>query len=229
MIRRPTIVAAMLLLAACAERPLSPAERAFTDTVLGPAIDADDVRFVRGSASSLIDTVIPVRPRTTCREKIYPPRSEPAPGSFPAMAIGPRVYFARDAWSADFLAGYPEAKDVRDAMRVAHELTHVWQWQRRDMTGYHPLKASLEHVESDDPYLLEIDPSKGFLDYAYEQQGVIIEEFVCCRTLDPEGRRTDELHRLVSEVFPAALRRDPAAGGAVRLPWDGATTEGICS
>jgi hypothetical protein len=218
-----------VLLAACAERTLSPAERAFTDTVLGPAIDADEVRFVRGSASNLIETEIPVRPRTTCREKIHRPRSEPAPGSFPAMAIGPRVFFARDAWSEDFLAGYPDAKDLRDAMRVAHELTHVWQWQRRDVTGYHPLKASLEHAESDDPYLLEIDPSKGFLDYAYEQQGVIVEEFVCCRALDPEGRRTDELHRLVTEVFPEALRSDPTAGGAVRLPWDGAETAGICN
>jgi hypothetical protein len=119
--------------------------------------------------------------------------------------------------------------ELTDAMRLAHELTHVWQWQRRDLTGYHPYKASLEHVELDDPYLLEIDPARGFLDYGYEQQGVIVEEFVCCRALDPEGTRTEALYRLVAEVFPAAARRDPAASGAIGLPWAGAETRGICS
>jgi hypothetical protein len=223
-----TLLAA-LALAACAERPLTEAERAFTGTVMGPALEADDVRLVQGSASNLLKAMVPVRPRTTCRERIYPPRSTPVPGSFPAMAIGQSVYFARDLWSEDFLSDYPQAMELTDAMRLAHELTHVWQWQRRDLTGYHPYKASLEHAELDDPYLLEIDPARGFLDYGFEQQGVIVEEFVCCRALDPEGARTESLHRLVAEVFPAAARRDPAASGAISLPWAGAETRGICS
>ena len=226
---RRLAILALLTLVACAERPLTQAERAFTGTLMGPALDADEVRLVQGSAANLLTAMVPVRPRTTCRERIYPPRSTAVPGSFPAMAIGQSVYFARDLWSEDFLSDYPEAMELTDAMRLAHELTHVWQWQRRDLTGYHPYKASLEHAALDDPYLVEIDPSKGFLDYGFEQQGVIVEEFVCCRALDPDGARTEALHRLVTEVFPAAARRDPAAAGAISLPWAGAETRGICS
>lgn len=222
-------LAALLLLPGCAERPLTASERAFTATVMGPAIDADAVRIVHGSASGLVETTIPARPRTTCREMLSPPRTEPARGRYPAMAIGERVYYARDFWRDDFLAGYPEALDLRQAMRLAHELTHVWQWQRRDATGYHPFKASLEHVESDDPYLVEFDPRKPFLDYGYEQQGVIVEEFVCCRALDPDGARTEALHRLVREAFPAAARRVEDGPGRIELEWEGVERRGICS
>jgi hypothetical protein len=58
---------------------------------------------------------------------------------------------------------------------------------------------------------------------------VIVEEFVCCRALDPDGARTAELHRLVAEVFPAAARREATIAVDIRLPWAGAQTEGICS
>jgi hypothetical protein len=221
-------VALLLALCACAERALTPAERAFTDTVLGPAIAAENVRIVNGSLSGLMKTEIPVRPRTTCREKIQRPRTAPVPGSYAAMALGDRVFFMRDVFRADFLAAYPRSMDLQQAMRLAHEMTHVWQWQHRDLTGYHPLRAGFEHIEKDDPYLLEIDPGKPFLSYAFEQQGVIVEEFVCCRALDPDGARTAELHRLVAEVFPAAARRETTDATDIRLPWAGAQTEGIC-
>jgi hypothetical protein len=224
---RPLVV--LLALSACADRALTPAERAFTDSVLGPAIDATNVRIVKGSVSGLVRTEIPVRPRTTCREMIQQPRTEPAPGSYAAMALGERVFYMRDVYRDDFLAAYPESMELQQAMRLAHEMTHVWQWQRRNLTGYHPLRAGFEHVEKDDPYLLEIDPGKPFLAYAYEQQGVIVEEFVCCRALDPDGARTAELHRLVAEVFPAAARREATIAVDIRLPWAGAQTEGICS
>jgi hypothetical protein len=223
---RPVVV--LLALSACADRALTPAERAFTESVLGPAIEAGNVRIVKGSVSGLMKTEIPVRPRTTCREMIQRPRTEPAPGSYAAMALGERVFYMRDVFRDDFLAAYPESMDLQQAMRLAHEMTHVWQWQRRDLTGYHPLRAGFEHVEKDDPYLLEIASGKPFLSYAFEQQGVIVEEFVCCRALDPDGARTAELHRLVAEVFPAATRRETTPAEGIRLPWAGARTEGIC-
>jgi hypothetical protein len=223
---RPVVV--LLALCACADRALTPAERAFTDSVLGPAIDAEDVRIVEGSVSGLVTTEIPVRPRTTCREVIQPPRTEPAPGSYAAMALGERVFYMRDVFRDDFLAAYPESMDLQQAMRLAHEMTHVWQWQQRGPTGYHPLRAGFEHVEKDDPYLLKIAPGKPFLSDAFEQQGVIVEEFVCCRALDPDGARTAELHRLVGEVFPAAARREMTPAVGIRLPWADARTEGIC-
>jgi hypothetical protein len=226
---RLTAFFALGLAAACAARPLTQSERAFTDSVMGPAIDAEDVRIVKGAAVGALKTTIPPRPRTTCRQKLGPARTEPVPGSYAAMALGPAVFYRRVLWEDDFLADYPEAIDLRDAMRLAHELTHVWQWQRRDLTGYHPLKASFEHLEKDDPYLVEIDPGKRFLDYAYEQQGAIVEEFVCCRALDPQGARTERLYRLVAQVFPGAARLGPVPADGIRLPWKGAQTQGICS
>ena len=146
-----------------------------------------------------------------------------------AFAFRSRVHFESGLYSDDMVIRWPERLRVPQALILAHELTHVWQWQNRDATGYHPLKASLEHIEKDDPYLLEIDPEKPFLDYAYEQQGVLVEEFVCCRALDPDGARTDALARLVGEVFPSAARRETVAQSAIRLPWDGVETAGICS
>jgi hypothetical protein len=119
--------------------------------------------------------------------------------------------------------------DLHQTMRLAHEMTHVWQWQQGAVTGYHPFRAGFEHVEKDDLYLPEIDPGKPFLAYAYEQQGVNVEEFVGCRTLDPNGARTAELHRLVSEVFPAAARRGATPTDGIRPPWADARTESICS
>lgn len=225
---RPALLA-LVLLAACAARPLTETERAFTGTIMGPALDTGDVRIVKGAVVALIPKTIPPRPRTTCREKLNPPRSEPAKGVFPAFATGETVYYATRFWRADFLKGYPEGMELRHAMRLAHELTHVWQWQARAETGYHPLKASFEHIEKDDPYLLTLDPQKRFLDYAYEQQGVIVEEFVCCRALDPDGARTARLRALVGQVFPAPAATETVARSAIRLPHEGVETRGICS
>ena len=36
----------------------------------------------------------------------------------------------------------------------------------------------------------------------YEQQGAIMEEFVCCRALDPSGARTERLYGILRDVFP---------------------------
>ncbi|MDU8945637.1 hypothetical protein [Ovoidimarina sediminis] len=225
---RVLICLAVLALAACASRPLTETERAFTGTVLGDAIDIAPVRITRGAAVGLLRPTVPPKPRTTCREKLFPPRDLPVKGRFPAFVLSDRVFYTREHWRADFLAGYPEAKSLRQSMRFAHELVHVWQWQNREVTGYHPLKAMTEHIESDDPYLIEIDPEKPFLAYAYEQQGVIVEEFVCCRALAPTAPRTAELLRLVRQVFPQAAARESVPRDEIALPWEGAELNGIC-
>ncbi|NBC95059.1 MAG: hypothetical protein GVY27_01745, partial [Deinococcus-Thermus bacterium] len=105
---------------------------------------------------------------------------------------------------------------------------HIWQWQNRAETGYHPLKAAAEHTASDDPYLFDPDTQTRLLDHPFEQQAVIVEEYVCCAALDPEAPRTEALLRLVRQPFPEAAARARVSREAVRLPWRGAETRGIC-
>lgn len=223
------LLAVASVLAACSARPLTERERAFIDTIHGDAVDATRIRVVRGSLTGAFSATVDPRPRTTCRERLSPPLEGPRRLVFPAFVLDEAVYFTHDFWRSDFLAGYPERLHLRDAMRLAHELTHVWQWQARAKTGYHPLKAMFEHVEKDDPYLVEIDPGRAFLDYGYEQQGILVEEFVCCRWLDPHGTRTAILRDKLSAHFPGLVQQRAVSQTRIELPWDGAEIEGICS
>jgi len=219
----------ILALAACAQRPLTGAERDFLQTIHGDSVDYGAVSVVRGSVSSAFDADIPERPRTTCRERIFPPRNGTQTIIFPGLTVDSTMYFTEPFWSEDYAEGYPDRLALRDAMRLAHEVTHVWQWQARDRTKYHPFKALSEHIAQDDPYLVAFDPGRPFLSYAYEQQGTLVEEFVCCRALDPGGARTAALHAMLSQQFPGLARRDVVALADVDLPWDGVEPRGICS
>ncbi|MEM1067090.1 MAG: hypothetical protein AAGJ74_16430 [Pseudomonadota bacterium] len=220
---------ALLALAACGQRTLTETERAFAGTILGDEIAIDRVRVVRGAASGLVTATIEPRPRNTCRERLFPPLNGPVKIAFPVFVLDETIYFTRDAWSDDFLADYPNELPLRDAMRLAHELVHVWQWQQRAETGYHPFRAAAEHIGKDDPYLVAFDPERPFSSYAYEQQGVLVEEFVCCRALDPDAPKTRAMADMLREPFPDLVTIEAVPRGAVSLPWDGAETRGICS
>ncbi len=78
-----------------------------------------------------------------------------------------------------------------------------------------------------DPYLFDFDRDPQFLDFGYEQQGAIVEEYVCCRALDPTGARTIRLHAMIGEVMPLAPLTQSRQHD-VRLPWDGVELDGIC-
>ena len=136
------------------------------------------------------------------------------------------MFIARRWYAPDYLAGYPDTLPLAPAMLIAHELTHVWQWQNRAQTGYAPWKAAREHAAVEDPYLFEI-ADRPFLDYPFEQQAALVEEFVCCRALDPAGARTQRLYDLLAPVFPQLARQSRA--GRVAIPWAGAETRGICA
>jgi hypothetical protein len=112
-------------------------------------------------------------------------------------------------------------------MLLAHELTHVWQWQHRDRTGYHPFRAAAEHVRSDDPYLFE-EQTADFLSFGFEQQGAIMEEYVCCAVLDPAAPRTARLRAMLAEEIPMGDLDAALGTSEVVIPWAGAETEGIC-
>jgi len=219
---------AVAALAGCAARPLTEAERAFTATLHDRALDAAAVRIHRGAVIGGWPMTRPPRPYRACRERIFPREREPEiETSVAGFVLGNRIFVARDLYARDYLGDYPETLPLTAAMFLAHELTHVWQWQTRETTGYAPWRAAGEHAARADPYLFDLAVGRDFLDYGYEQQAALIEEYVCCRALDPDGARTGRLRALLRPHFPGLAPRSPAR--RVAIPWTGAQTEGICS
>jgi hypothetical protein len=215
-----------LSLAACG-RPLTQAERDFAATVQGPGLAADRVRVTRAPFLGRLTQTRPPRPQLACRERIWPPETGPVvTTSTAAFVLFDRIFVADRLWREDYLAPYPDRLPLVQAMLLAHELTHVWQWQNRARTGYTPLKALAEHSPGADPYLFDLRTDARFADFSYEQQGGIVEEFVCCRALDPDGARTQRLRRLLAAPFPSLAAREAAP--EIALPWKGAETRGIC-
>ena len=219
----------ILFLAACG-RPLTENETAYLRALKGDQIDPAPIRLNNGHFAGSYVYAIPVRPRTTCQERIWPPLPEGTmmEVSPAATVIYNRVLLRSDLFDTDMLRGWPDEVHLFDAMLYAHEMSHIWQWQNRDRTGYTPLRALREHSTSADPYLFDADTVGAFLDYGFEQQGSIVEEYVCCRLLDPEAPRTARLRAMIGAEMPIdgldAVIDDPV----VRLPWPGAETEGIC-
>ncbi len=216
----------MLMLGSCG-RPLTPAEVDFATALQGPGFDASAVRLYDDLALAAPRTIA-ARPQLTCQERLYPPPSGPTIRvQTQAMAIFREVHFSPGVYAEDFVAGWPDQLPLADAMLFAHELVHVWQWQNRAQTGYHPLKAMFEHVWIADPYLFDTNTETRFLDFGYEQQGSIMEEYVCCRVLAPDAPRTQRLHDLLSQVFAPRALSEPLARD-IWLPWRGVQIEGIC-
>ena len=222
------MISAVTLVAGCG-RPLTDTERAFAQKIHGPAVDLDRVRLARGALVGSVTFKRPVRPRLTCRERILPPpKSEIVTSRPAAVALFNRIHFTQDWYLEDYMPRYPERLYLIEAMLLAHEMTHVWQWQNRELTGYHPLKAAAEHTRAEDPYFFDANVEHAFLDYGFEQQGTIVEEYVCCRALAPEAERTQRLHAMLEEVFPVSTLPQSRAHDVV-LPWSEAELQGICS
>ncbi|MEX0340584.1 MAG: hypothetical protein AB3N11_16275 [Arenibacterium sp.] len=220
----------LLSLFACA-RSLTPNEVALSNSIMGASIDTDRVRLVRGAPVAAVTFRRKARPRVTCRERILPPVKDAIVTAKPAaVTIFNTVFFARDWYTDDYARGYPETLNLSAAMLLAHELLHVWQWQNRVVTGYSPLRAASEHNASPDPYLFELSGAPDFLSFGFEQQGAIVEEYVCCRALDPDAQRTQRLHDMLAAYLPVTpLPPGGQRESDVLLPWRGAQTRGICS
>lgn len=223
------ILALCVLLAACG-RPLTEAERAFMGA-LEPDLDTAPIRIVEMPLVGLRSHTRPVRPRVTCRERIFPPPDGPTVESRAAgIATFRRVWVTPDYYLDDYLEGYPTQLRLVAAMFFAHEMTHIWQWQNRAVTGYHPLRAASEHWVSDDPYLFDIPRHPpDLLSYGYEQQASLVEEYVCCRALDPEGARTERLEAILRPYLNLAPMNERISQPDILLPWDGVALDGICS
>lgn len=217
----------LLLVTGCG-RKLTESEADFLSGLQGTDLDQSRMHLVEGAIVGSVTFERKPRPRVTCRERILPPvKQEVVTVSPAAVTLFNRIFFADGWYAEDYLPGYPKTLHLVGAMLLAHEATHVWQWQNRDRTGYNPLRAAAEHNASDDPYLFDLRETPEFLSYGYEQQGAIVEEYVCCRALAPQAARTKRLHSMLSGAMPVSplpqtRERD------VLLPWDGAEVRGIC-
>jgi hypothetical protein len=220
----------LILLTGCG-RQLTPSEAEFARSLQGDQLDLDRVRLVRGAPVGSVTFRRKARPRVTCRERLLPPVTEAIVTTSPAaVTLFNKIYFARDWYVDDYLPDYPEKLVLVRAMLLAHEITHVWQWQNRDRTGYSPLRAASEQAVTDDPYLFDLQDARDFLSYGFEQQASIVEEYICCRALAPDAARTQRLHDMLQGAFPVRDLPDGGAGESdVYLPWDGAETGGICA
>lgn len=196
------MLAVLLLLSGCA-RALTGTETRLMDEIMGETFAPREARLLEAGFIGVTTRTYPTRPQTTCRERIGPPPSGPTFRARTAGAVAFTHVLTSPDWTLpDYAPGYPERINLPAAMFFAHEMTHIWQWQNRDLTGYHPLRGAAEHQPGVDPYLLDPDTRAGFLDLGYEQQAVLVEEFICCRTLAPEAARTERLWQVLREVMP---------------------------
>ncbi len=222
------LISVLTVMSGCG-RALTENERAFAQSIHGTSVDLDRVRVAKGALVGSVTFKRPARPRVTCRERILPPPKTDIVTARPAaVVLFNRVHFTNNWYLEDYMPRYPERLFLIEAMLLAHEMTHVWQWQNREVTGYHPLKAAAEHGRSPDPYLFDPSVERAFLDYGYEQQGAVVEEYVCCRALAPKAERTKRLHALLEDVFPVSDLPQSRAHDVV-LPWRDAELQGICS
>ena len=214
----------LVLLVSCG-RPLTEAEVEFVEDVHGGEVDVERVRFHNKAPVRGYITTVPVRPRLTCSERISPPLEGKTFEAVPAaVALGNHIHYNKDYYLEDYLPGYPKKLYLYQAMLVAHEITHVWQWQHRKETGYHPFKAAREHQILEDPYLFDPDEERDFLSFGYEQQASIVGEYVCCAALDPTAPRTERMKRMISKAFP--IGELPVK--EVYVGWKDVQTKGIC-
>lgn len=87
-----------------------------------------------------------------------------------SVVRGPLVYWP----------GAPaEAATPAERAHLAHELVHVWQYQALRRTGLELLLSRR--------YRYALDPARRFIDYGYEQQAAIVEDYV--RLCDGLARR----------------------------------------
>ncbi|MCB1339191.1 MAG: hypothetical protein KDK10_17635 [Maritimibacter sp.] len=200
----------LVLLAACA-RPLSPAETAVAKGLFGDTLDTEAVTVTAGvgvlplprmraataGPGSVTEPWVP--PPDICERK----RSTRRYWSWPAaFVLKDKVFFSYDYYLADTFAGFPDSVPFPSSIVMAHELVHVWQWQNRDRTGYTVEGSAAETVENVDPYWFEVDPNAEYLRYGYEQQGAIVQDFVCYALFAPDDPALDELAAILRPVLP---------------------------
>ena len=96
-----------------------------------------------------------------------------------ATTIKSTIRFDPGYYSDDFSKSDPVRASV-----LAHETTHVWQFQNSDKTGYALWKVASEsvigvlfHFNRSWAYQYSTDSNRSFLSYRFEQQGQMVEDY----------------------------------------------------
>ncbi len=200
---RLLIALCLSALAACG-RPMTAMEEQFAKDVFGPTLDTSKV--VVGQGGGLRP---PMKTRVTKVTRLvgtersclrFPQKTRVyAPAK--AFAFKNKVNFDTGLYSSDMVLDWPNALRLPQALIFAHELTHVWQWQNRAITGYTPWRAAGESLRLIDPYYAP-PGSADFFTYGYEQQAVILEDYLCFAFANPNHPRRAELRKILAPVFP---------------------------
>ena len=190
-------------LGACT-RPLTRAEADFASRLFGDSLDTGQVGVAIGlgitpppGAAEFTFAPLKVPPDPCARNA--PARRKQPPAAFVAFD---RLHYTSRFYTGDAMAGWPDRVRMPHALLLAHELTHVWQWQNRHITGYHPLRAVAEAARRTDPYFYGVEGAPDFFDFGHEQQAALVQDYVCHRFLDPGAPRMGELRSILAPVFP---------------------------
>lgn len=222
------LLIALLFLASCG-RGLTEGERTLMYPIMGQTFIADDARMVEAGFIGMVSRTYPARPQVTCREKIAPPPDGPTIQTRTAGAVAWTHVLTNPDWTLpDYAPDYPQEINLVAAMYFAHEMTHIWQWQNRAVTGYSPFRGLAEHKPGVDPYLFEPEDDIDFLAMGYEQQASLVEEFICCRTVAPDGARTERLYQALSGVMPVQHPTQTPRAQEVFGIYEDANLAGIC-
>ena len=189
-------------LAACS-RPLTQAETRFAADLFGPSLDARKVRVAQGVGITPLYRTVPtafveVEATEAACVRTPQPRGAQPPQAF---AVRNRIHFQTGLYSSDMALTWPRALRVPHALVLAHELTHVWQWQNRARTGYSPARAVAESWRLADPYYAAPGES-GFFSFGYEQQAALVADYVCFTLSNPTHPRRAELRAILQPVLP---------------------------
>ena len=200
---RLLLLLSMIALFACG-RPLTPEEVKFANDLFGDELDTSEVRI--GLFPGIVPPERPLPDEATIivgTERACVRTPQPR-GAQPPKAVAYRnsMQFDSDLYASNMALGYPEHVRFPNTFILAHELTHVWQWQNRATTGYKPWRAALEQLQFADPYFAASDEEAEFYRYGFEQQAAIVTDFVCFTASNPDHPRRQELRELLMPVLP---------------------------
>ncbi len=135
-------------------RPYLPAEMAMLTRIFGTSIDYGRVRIARGAGANLIAA-------SAFRRRA------------PAITLGRTIYYRDDFYCDDFTAR------AEDAALLAHETTHIWQYQTRLGEALGPATVALDTLRHGDAAydVANLTADTPFNSLGYEQQAEAVLEY----------------------------------------------------